>query len=305
MRNKRRRVDNDARACAAQSLLDLSESCNGSEYCELYSGIATSTKMERDNDSLRNENSRLHTKCEQQKGLIKQLTDENDLLRKEDHTLRDESHSCNERCKKMENSTATTENKLSELYYSESSLRDDDTKVKYYTGLPSFGVLMALFTLFRGHMEVTNRSALNLFQQLMLVLMKLRLNLGDQDLAFRFGVNQSTISRCISKWVDVMYVCLKALIKWPERELLMKTMPMDFRKSFKNCVTIIDCFEVLMERPTNLRARAQSWSNYKHNTVKFLIGIAPQGAITFISKGWGGRASDVHIIQKIVEFLNI
>ena len=26
-----------------------------------------------------------------------------------------------------------------------------------------------------------------------------------------------------------------------------------------------------------------------------LIGIAPQGAITFISKGWGGRASNVHI----------
>ena len=51
---------NDARTCAAQSLLDSSESCNGSEYCEPYSGIATSTTMtvmdietlERDNDSI-------------------------------------------------------------------------------------------------------------------------------------------------------------------------------------------------------------------------------------------------------------
>ena len=42
-------------------------------------------------------------------------------------------------------------------------------------------------------------------------------------------------------------------------------------------------------------ARAQTWSNYKHHyTVKFLIGIVPQGAISFISKGWGGRVSDVH-----------
>ena len=73
---------------------------------------------------------------------------------------------------------------------------------------------------------------------------------------------------------------------------------MDFRKNFKQCVTIIDCFEVFMERPTNLKARAQTWSNYKHhNTAKFLIGIAPQGAITFISKGWGGRASDVYITE--------
>ena len=104
---------------------------------------------------MRNENSRLHTECEQQKGLIKQLTEENDLLRKENRTLRDESHSCNERCKKMENLRVTAKNELNELYFSESSLRDDDTKVKYYTDLPSLGVLMALFTLVCGRMEVT------------------------------------------------------------------------------------------------------------------------------------------------------
>ena len=66
----------------------------------------------------------------------------------------------------------------------------------------------------------------------------------------------------------------------------MKTMPMDFRKKIRQCVTIIDCFEVFMERPTNVKARAQTWLNYKHhNTATFLIGIAPQGVITFISKG--------------------
>ena len=150
---------------------------------------------------------------------------------------------------------------------------------------------MAIFNFLSPSMESGNRSVLSLFQQFMIVLMKFRLNLGDQDLAFRFGVHQSTISRCISKWIDVMYVRLKPLVKWPEREQLVKTMPMDFRRHFKHCVTIIDCFEVFVERPTNLKARAQTWSNYKHhNTIKFLIGIAPQGAITFISRGWGGRA---------------
>ena len=53
-----------------------------------------------------------------------------------------------------------------------------------------------------------------------------------------------------------------------------------------------------MERPTSLKARAQTFSNYKkHNTVKFLIGITPQGSVAFISKGWGGRASDVYITE--------
>ena len=52
-----------------------------------------------------------------------------------------------------------------------------------------------------------------------------------------------------------------------------------------------------MNRPTGLMARAQTWSNYKHhNTVKFLIGISPQGSITL--KGWGGRVSDHHLTEQ-------
>ena len=35
----------------------------------------------------------------------------------------------------------------------------------------------------------------------------------------------------------------------------------------------------------------------KHNTIKFLIGITPQGSIAFISRGWGGRVSDVHLTE--------
>ena len=79
---------------------------------------------------------------------------------------------------------------------------------------------------------------------------------------------------------------MKPLIEWPERDQLMKTNAHGFRKKFRQCVTIIDCFQVLMERPTK-RVCAQTWLSYKHhNTAKFLIGIAPQGVITFVSLGW-------------------
>ena len=55
-------------------------------------------------------------------------------------------------------------------------------------------------------------------------------------------------------------------------------MPRCFKYSFeKKATIIIDCFEIFIERPSNLLARAQTFSNYKHhNTVKVLIGITPQ-----------------------------
>ena len=95
-----------------------------------------------------------------------------------------------------------------------------------------------------------------------------------------------------------MYTKLSSLICWPERNELMKTMPTEFRKHFRRCVVIIDCFKIFIERPTSLTARAQTWSNYKHhNTIKFLIGITPQRSVTFISQGLGRRTSDVHLTE--------
>ena len=81
-----------------------------------------------------------------------------------------------------------------------------------------------------------------------------------------------------------MYVHLKPLVKWTEREQLVKTIFGDIINTV--LIIIINCFEVFIERPINLKVRTQTWSNYKyHNTIKFLISIAPQGAITLFQKG--------------------
>ena len=121
--------------------------------------------------------------------------------------------------------------------------------------------------------------------------MKLKLGLLHTDLAFRFGLELCDVSRIYSKWVKALSRAMKFLIIWPDRQALRKNLPRCF-KNYKNCVCIIDCSEIKIERSFNLNSRAQTWSNYKHsNTIKYLIGIIPAGAVSFLSHGWGGRVS--------------
>ena len=76
-------------------------------------------------------------------------------------------------------------------------------------------------------------------------------------------------------------------------------MPVCFQCLFGKKVTvIIDCFEVFIEKPSNLLAGDQTFSNYKHhNTIKILIGITPQGSISFVSESQRERTSDKFLTE--------
>lgn len=184
--------------------------------------------------------------------------------------------------------------------FNQDAFQNNEEKTTFYTGLPNFFVLMQVFGLCEPYITFTPLSALSKFEQFILVLIRLRLNLSLQDLAFRFNVSCSTVSRIWHKIIGILHERLEFIIEWPEREVLQATMPMSFRQAFGcKVAVIVDCFEVLIERPSNLLARAQTWSNYKHsNSAKFLIGISPSGYVTYISRAWGGRASDKQITEE-------
>lgn len=187
---------------------------------------------------------------------------------------------------------------LNKKEMNENFVKDDTEKVRYYTGLHCYGVLLSLFINVKSFLPAAKN--LSPFQMLLLTLMRLRLDLPVQQLCHLFNVSHRTLSSAFADTISVLHARLGPLVHWPERHCLQATMPHQFVETFgKRVAIIIDCFEIRTERPSNLKARAQTYSHYKGgHTMKYLIGITPQGAISFISKGWGGRASDKHITEK-------
>ena len=73
-----------------------------------------------------------------------------------------------------------------------------------------------LFDFIAPNVKEHHRASLSNFQQFLLVQIKLRLNLMDLDLAYWFGISKSTVSKIIKKGLEIMYVRLRPLVKWPD-----------------------------------------------------------------------------------------
>lgn len=96
-----------------------------------------------------------------------------------------------------------------------------------------------------------------------------------------------------------MNTAVTPLLKWPSRKKVQKNMPRSFKAKYKSTRVIIDCTEFFIQKPRLPSAQYKTYSSYKsHNTCKALIGITPSGLINFVSKLWGGNASDRHITKE-------
>ncbi|XP_066304508.1 putative nuclease HARBI1 [Branchiostoma lanceolatum] len=130
-----------------------------------------------------------------------------------------------------------------------------------------------------------------------LVLFRLKVGLFHKDLAVRFGLSESSVSRIVGTWINFLYVEIPALFPFPSQTAIRAAMPVQFSK-YPTTRIIIDCTEIFIEAPSAMLAQSQTWSSYKHhNTWKSLVGITPNGLITFVSKLWTGRVSDKAITK--------
>ena len=87
---------------------------------------------------------------------------------------------------------------------------------------------------------------MRLIDEYLMVFMRLRLGLLEQDLVERFRVSVSTVSRVLITWYNVLAVHLKELIVWPSKEIIAANMPQCFQK-FPNTRIILDCTEFYIE----------------------------------------------------------
>ena len=85
---------------------------------------------------------------------------------------------------------------------------DNDTMLKFYTGLPSWKVFEHVFSILLPHIPKRWSSAkLKPKDEFLLVLMRLRLNLLLEDIAYRFCIARPTVTAIFNMWIDVRNGC--------------------------------------------------------------------------------------------------
>ncbi|XP_048022895.1 uncharacterized protein LOC125253136 [Megalobrama amblycephala] len=123
--------------------------------------------------------------------------------------------------------------------------------------------------------------------------------LRERVIADIFSVSMATVSRTIITWANYLYFVLGSVPIWMSREQISSSMPEKFRLFSPNVRVILDCTEIRCESPTSLTLHSEIFSNYKSTTTfKGLLGVAPCGAVTFISRLYTGSISDKEITRK-------
>ena len=92
--------------------------------------------------------------------------------------------------------------------------------------------------------------------QIIITLLKLKHNVSFDMLGYMNNVGQSTAADYFRKWIDIMYIKLKFLIRMQDRDYVYDNIPNVFKLKFPRLTSIIDCFEIFVESPSSLIARA-------------------------------------------------
>ena len=128
-------------------------------------------------------------------------------------------------------------------------------------------------------------TSLNPHDEFPLTLMRLRrLGMLKEEIADHFDISPTKSSFIFTTWIKLLNKLLKDLVAWLPREAILDNLSEAFIKTGNNkCTVILDCVEVIIERPKPLDCQAATWFSYKHHiNIKFLVVISPSIVITFL-----------------------
>ena len=128
--------------------------------------------------------------------------------------------------------------------------------------------------------------------------MKLRQNYTNLHLAKLFLSSKTTISNIVLTFIYVLHELLFVDLKSHVPSRLKNRISAAFA-DFPNCRMIVDCtdIEVVIPKRMDLQRLTNS-TNKSMNSLKALVGVAPNGVITFVSELCAGSTSVKHIVQK-------
>ncbi|XP_063798816.1 uncharacterized protein LOC134966188 isoform X1 [Pseudophryne corroboree] len=185
------------------------------------------------------------------------------------------------------------------------SIKNESKWVRFYTGFDSYehltdflGFVTADQKLCTGRIrkktEVGPQSALSLEDQLLLVLTRLRLGLLLQDLAFRFRISESTVSRYWLNWTELLHARLTQIpILYSNKYLDVFEPKRTVQYEGVTC-TIMDCTDLFFEVQAKDRARPASTHPSRNHYLRRGYAIASaNGFITFSSSLPFGIATKV------------
>ncbi|XP_022818861.1 uncharacterized protein LOC111362877 [Spodoptera litura] len=141
-------------------------------------------------------------------------------------------------------------------------------------------------------------------EHILLCLKKIRLNSTFSELEDNFGMSLSYASKIFLNNIPILSSFLRPFIVNLNSNLTKRNLPIPFRHNYHNVSCIIDCLEIDIQKPSKALHQALTWSEYKKgNTVKYLISCTPNGLVNYVSQGFGGRTSDVVIVEN-TDFLD-
>lgn len=173
-------------------------------------------------------------------------------------------------------------------------LINTEQKLSEATGITSFSLLSALTVLCKEKSSCSD----DMTGDILLTLIKIKHAVPFTLLSILFGISKPTAATKFKRTVKLLASILSVAVRWPEVSEVRANMPRCFSK-FKNTRVIIDCTEIPFNRPKCLTCRQVTYSHYKgQHTVKVMVGVSPAGLVTFVSKVYGGRASDKAIFEQ-------